>query len=63
MKNKFNFNITIKEEKSLKSIEIKEPIKLFEQNYIAIEKEDIIIYNFNLKKKLSTLKFHSHQIA
>ena len=52
MKNEFNFSITIKEEKSLKSIEIKEPLKLFEQNYIAIEKEDIIIYNFNLKKKI-----------
>lgn len=53
------FKIKIKEEESLKSLRIKESNHLFEQNYISIENEDLIIYNFNLKLKLRTLKFHS----
>ena len=59
MINSDKFKITIREEKSLESIDIQELQKLFNDIYIAMEKNVIIIYDHQTKKKLNTLKFHS----
>ena len=63
MKNSDIFKITIKEENSLESIDIQELQKLFNDIYLAIEKNDIIIYDHQTKTKLNILKFHSQNIT
>ena len=59
MISKDKFKITIKEEDSLESLDLVSPQKLFDDIYLVIEENDLIIYNFKINKKLQTLKYHS----
>jgi len=63
MENKDIFKITITEENSLKSLNLKSLQKLCDNIYLAFEGDDLIIYDFQKKAKLNTLKFHSHYIT
>ena len=63
MLNKNKFKITIEEEDSLKSLDIVDPQNLFNDYYLAIEENDLIIYNFKTKQKVNTLKFHLSMIT
>jgi hypothetical protein len=62
MSSKDKFKITIKEEDSLKTLDLVAPQKLFDDIYLVIEENDLIIFNFKINKKLQTLKYHSGRI-
>ena len=62
MSNKDKFKITIKEDNYLSSLNIVDPQNLFDDIYLAIEENDLSIYNFKINKKLQTLKYHSKRI-
>ena len=63
MINKDKFKITIKEENSLESLDIKYPQKLMDVIYIAIKKNDLIIINFQTKEILNNLKYYLQRIT
>lgn len=57
------FKIIIKEENSLNDLDLEELKKLFDDIYIAKQGHDIIIYDFQAKTKINTLKFHLWNIS
>ncbi len=50
MENKDNFKITITEENSLKSLNLKSLQKLCDNIYLAFEGDDLIVYDFQKKQ-------------
>lgn len=56
-----SLDINIREEDNLKNI--KYGIKMKEDIFLSQEEDDIILYDFKLKKKIINIEFHKHNIS